>query len=305
MPSSAPVAHRPPDNPGPRRALVGIAVAATALLIAVYAFAVETRWGQRLDATAIKGRRVLSRHDIHVAARLHATIGVASVVLLGSAIVLVALVRGRPRLALGVGTVMAGSLATTEVMKRVLGHPNLGVVDALRHAPTFPSGHTTIAMALSVGAMFVAPRRFRTTVAVVGVVFAAAIGCSMVITASHRPSDPIGAALVVTAWSAAVAAVLLRTEPARHPGRPTWLRLSPWMALGGVMLLSAAFVSVVIVAIAIHYGRLDTVEIGRAFVAAAGAIVGTVMTCMAVLLLALHDTELDRPTTRTRPDVLD
>jgi len=104
----------------------------------------------------------------------------------------------------------------------------------------------------------------------------------------------LGATLVVTAWAAVIAAFLLRAEPSRA-GRPAWLRLSPWMALAGISLLSAAFVIVVVVALAIHQGRLDAIEIGHAFVGAASAIVGTILLCVATLLIALHDVDLDRP----------
>jgi len=207
---------------------------------------------------------------------------------------LVAVLRGRPRLALAAGTVIAGSLATTEALKRILGRPDLGVVDALKRTPTYPSGHTTIAMALSVGAILVVPRRVRAAVALPGVVFASTVGCSVVATASHRPSDPIGAALVVTVWSASVAAALVGKERARPYAGPTWLHLSPWMALGGIALLTVSFIAVAITVFAIQYGRLDTVEFGRAFIVASSAIVGTVLTCTAALLIALHNTDIDR-----------
>jgi membrane-associated phospholipid phosphatase len=278
-----------------RRVLIAIAAAASLLVAVVYAFAVRSGWGQRLDAAAVKGRRVLSRHDLHVATRLHTTIDVVSLVLLGTAIVLVALLRRRPRLAIGAGTVIVGSLATTEALKRLLGRPDFGVVDVLKHMPSYPSGHTTIAMALSVTAMFVAPRRWRAPVATLGALFASAIGCSVVATASHRPSDPIGAALVVTAWSAAVAATLLRVETGHSRTLPTWLQLSPWMALGGIALLVASFVAVAISVVAVHYGHVDTIAIGRVFVAASSAIVGTILICTAALIITLHDADLDKP----------
>jgi membrane-associated phospholipid phosphatase len=276
-----------------RRALVAIAAVATSLFILLYAFAVRTRWGQRLDAAAVNGRRVLSSHDVHVASRLHASIDIASLTLLGSAILLVALVRGRLRLALGAGTIIVGSVATSEILKRTLSRPYLGVTDALRHTPTFPSGHTSVAMALGVSAIFVTPRRWRAPVAVLSALFASAMGCSLVATASHRPSDTIGAALVVTGWSAVVAAVLLRSDPAGSPKRSALSNFSPWMALGGVALLVASFGAAAISIVAIHYGRLDTVHFGRAFVAAGAAITGTVFICTAALLIALQDADLD------------
>ncbi|HEY5013242.1 MAG TPA: phosphatase PAP2 family protein, partial [Acidimicrobiia bacterium] len=175
----------------------------------------------------------------------------------------------------------------------LLGRPDLGVVGAFANRPSFPSGHTTIAMALGVSAMFVAPRRWRAPVAALGAVFASVIGCSLVATASHRPSDVVGAVLVVTGWAAAAAAVLLRPGIERTRGRPALLRVSPWMALGGIGLLVASFVVAAISIVAFHYGRLGTVELGHAFVAASSAIVGTVLTCTAILLAALQDSELD------------
>jgi PAP2 superfamily len=287
-----------------RRALWGIAGAALILAAVVYWIAVHTVWGQRLDTTALRGRHVLSTHDIHAAQRLHTTIDIASIALFGGAILLVALLRGRPRLAVGIAVLIVGSLATSELLKRLLGRPHLAIVDSLQRAPTFPSGHTTIAMALTVGAIFAAPRRFRGSIAALGVVFAGAIGCSLVITASHRPSDTIGAVLIVTAWSAAVAAIVVRSQAIRPTPTRTWAHVSPWMAVAGAALLTAAFFSALIVALAIHHGQLDAVELGRAFVGAASAIFGTVSICTAALLIALHDVDLDKPV-RPRPQTQD
>jgi hypothetical protein len=207
--------------------------------------------------------------------------------------VLVALLRVRPRLAIAAGTVIAGSIVTTEVLKRiVLPRPNFGIVDALHSTRSFPSGHTTVAMSLGVGAMLVAPSRWRALVATLGAAFASVIGALVVATASHRPSDPIGAALVVTAWAATVAALLM--VPADGSGREAAGRAGPWFALGGVVLLVVGFIGLVATAVAIHRNRLDTVDLGGAFVAATSAIVGTILVCTAVLLAVLRGVELDR-----------
>jgi membrane-associated phospholipid phosphatase len=278
-----------------RRSLLVIAVVASLLVAIVYVLAVRTPWGQHLDAAALRGRYLLSRRDVRGAQRLHTTIDIASVALFGGAILLVAFLRGRPRLAIAVAALLVGSLATSELLKHLLGRPRFAGVDPLRHAPSYPSGHTTIAMALTVGAIFVAPRRYRGIVAAVGVAFAAAIGCSLVVTASHRPSDTIGAVLIVTAWSAAVAMTVARSRPVRAPVKPFLTRLSPWMAVAGVVLLIVAFLSAVFVALAIHHGRLDAVELGRALVGAASAILGMTIICTAALLIALHDVDLDKP----------
>lgn len=276
-----------------RRALLVIAAVAIVLLVLVYGFAVHTRWGQRLDSAAIRGRHVLSPRDIRVARRVHEIISIASVVLLGSAVCLVALARRRVRLAFGVGVMMVGALLTTEVLKRTLPRPDLGVLDPLR-SPSFPSGHTTIAMALSVGAVMVAPVRHRAVLAILGVAFSATIGWSLIITASHRPSDPIGAALVVTAWSATAAAMLIEPAARRHR-HATWLQLPPYMALAGGLMLAGAFLVVSVVAVAVESGRIRTVPVGRTFAAAGASIIGAILLCTAVILLAIGDEELDRP----------
>jgi membrane-associated phospholipid phosphatase len=280
-----------------RRYFTAIAIVASCLVIVVYLIAVRTSWGQHLDAAAVKGRRsLLSNNDMRVARTVHTTIDIASIVLFGGTIVGIAVLRGRVRLAAGVAVIIVGSLATTELLKHLLPRPDLGVTDALRDAPSYPSGHTTIAMALSIGATLVAPSRLRAPVAVIGVAFASAIGCSVVVTASHRPSDAIGAALVVTAWTAATLAFLLRfSEPGHSLWRRSWMRVEPVMVIVGGALVGAAFLGIVGLTIAFHDGPLDAVELGRAFVIAAMTIIGTVMLCTAVPLVSLHDTDLDRP----------
>jgi hypothetical protein len=179
-------------------------------------------------------------------------------------------------------------------LKRVLDRPRLGVHDIVAHTPSYPSGHTTVAFALALGAAFVVPARYRAVVATIGAVFASAIGMSVVVTASHRPSDAIGAALVVAAWAAAVAAVLVRTPADRTTRRPTWVRLSPWLGLLGIAFLLIAATGAALTVVGVHFGAVKTIHIGRAFVLAASAITGTILTCTAAILLALHDVPLDR-----------
>jgi membrane-associated phospholipid phosphatase len=279
----------------PRRTLLALAAVATAALAVVYTLAVRTAWGQRLDATALRGRHALRTRPVHAAARLLTTISVASIVLIGGAIIIVALVRARPRLAAGAATIIAGSTLTTELLKRVvLPRPSLGVVDVLRSRPSFPSGHTTIAMSLAIAAMLVVPSRWRAVVGVIGAAYAGAIGVALIATANHRPSDPIGAALVVTAWTGVVAAMLIPRD-GEERREPAGAHASPWLALGGSALLLVAFVGLVATVVAIRRNRLDTIELGGAFAASATAIVGTVMLTTATLLAVLRGVPLDRP----------
>jgi membrane-associated phospholipid phosphatase len=277
----------------PRRALLALAVTSAVLLVPVYLVAVQTRWGQRLDATALRGRRGLARQGVNAAGRLLTTIDVASLALLGGAIVLVALLRARPRLGVGAFVLIAGSILTAKFLKHVaLPRPFLGVRDGLTLQPTWPSGHTAVAMSLAVGAMIVSPIRWRVWVGLLGAGFAAAIGAAVVATGGHRPSDPIGSALVVTAWSAVVLAYLVgndREHDEAHRRHP----VIPWFAFGGLVLLVVAFLAAVATAFAIHRHRLDTIEIGGAYVGATSAIVGAIFLGMGALLMILRGIDLD------------
>ncbi len=278
-----------------RHVLTALAVAAVVALGLVYLLGVRTTWGQRLDATALRGRDVLRPRTVAAAGTLLGTIDVASLVFVGGAIVFVALARRRPLLALGAGCVIAGSIITTELLKRLfLPRPFLGIIDPLGRVASFPSGHTTVAFSLAIGALLAAPQRFRALVAVMGALYTTGIGVGVVATAHHRPSDPIGAVLVVTAWGAAIAAVLLGVSVDAPPDVRD-RGVSPTLALGGVGLLIIAFVGLLGTAVAIKIDRLGTVELSGAFYGACAAVTGAVLVAIAALLAALRGVSLDPP----------
>jgi membrane-associated phospholipid phosphatase len=283
-----------------RTTLLLVAVIALALLVALYLLGVRTAWGQRIDAAALRGSVTLRPRAVHAAGRLLATIDVASLALIGAAIVLVAITRGRPLLAIGAGIVIGGSVVTTELLKHeILPRPYLGVVDPIGPHASWPSGHTTVAMSLAIAAVLVSPVRARGWVAILGSIYASAIGVATVATANHRPSDPIGAVLVVLLWSCLVAAVLTTvsaTVPRERQGAP----VSPALALGGVILLGVAFVGLAGTFVAIRSSRLGTIEIRGAFFGAAAAIMGSVLVANAVLVWTLRGVSLDPPPSRAR-----
>jgi membrane-associated phospholipid phosphatase len=285
--------QRPTVNRRP--VLLFVALACTIAFVGVWAIGVRTRWGQRLDATALSGRDALNPRAVRAAGELLDTISVASLVLVGGLIVLVALARRRPLLGLGAGAVIAGAVVTTEVLKfEVLQRPNLGIVDPLGLVASYPSGHTTVAFSLGMAALLVAPSRLRTAVGLLGALYGASIGVAVVSTANHRPSDPIGAALVVTGWAAAIAAVMPMAPIERvREGRATVV--SPLLLFSGAMLLVLAFVGLVGTGIAIRSDRLGAVEVTGAFVAACTAVTGTILFGAATLLACLRGVSLDPP----------
>jgi membrane-associated phospholipid phosphatase len=67
-------------------------------------------------------------------------------------------------------------------------------------------------------AVLVTPRRLRPLVAVLGGLFALAVGCSLLILAWHMPSDVLGGYLTATLW-AALALAALRYTDCRWPPR--------------------------------------------------------------------------------------
>jgi membrane-associated phospholipid phosphatase len=136
----------------------------------------------------------------------------------GLMLVAVALRRRRPRLALAVALVLGLAPLTAEMLKPLLAHPHAWVGDNWVKAASWPSGHATAAMALTLCAVLVAPRRLRPTVAALGAMFVAGVGLSLLILAWHLPSDVLGGYLVGTLW-VALAVAGLRAADARSESR--------------------------------------------------------------------------------------
>jgi membrane-associated phospholipid phosphatase len=139
-------------------------------------------------------------------------------ILWGILLMAVALWRQRPLLALAVGLVLGLAPLTAETLKPLLAHPHAQIYGDEITAASWPSGHATAATALVMCAVLVAPQRLRPTVAVLGAIFAAAVGFSLVLLAWHLPSDVVGGYLVGTLW-AALAVAGLRTAEARSRSR--------------------------------------------------------------------------------------
>jgi membrane-associated phospholipid phosphatase len=133
-------------------------------------------------------------------------------VLWGVALVAVALARERPRVALAVVAVMACAPLTTELLKPLLAHPHDQIASIHIGPASWPSGHSTAALALALSAVLAAPRRLRTLVACIGGAFVLAVGVALLILAWHMPSDVLGGYLVAALWTALAVATLRATE---------------------------------------------------------------------------------------------
>jgi membrane-associated phospholipid phosphatase len=142
-------------------------------------------------------------------------------ILWGLILVIVALARGRPRVAFAVALVLGLAPATAEVLKPLLAHQHAWIAaGSYVGAASWPSGHTTAATILAMCAVLVAPERLRPAVAVLGAMLALAAGFSVLVLAWHLPSDVLGAYLLSTMWIA-LAVAGLRAADARSHSR--WL----------------------------------------------------------------------------------
>ena len=86
-------------------------------------------------------------------------------------------------------------------------------------AASWPSGHATAALALVLCAVLVAPAACARSWRGLGVAFAAAVGCSLLILAWHMPSDVFGGYLVAALWMALAVAGLRAADGAGRRAR--------------------------------------------------------------------------------------
>ena len=204
--------------PSARGALLvaGLCVLALALTWVVAALVPATH---AKDAVALHDFTLLSRPRVdNVANGLLHLLEPDLYILWGVLLMAVALWRRRPLTALAVGIVMGMAPLTAETLKPLLAHPHARIYGDEITAASWPSGHASAATALVMCAVLVAPQRLRPTVAVLGALFAAAVGGSLVLLAWHLPSDVLGGYLVGTLW-AALAVAGLRAAGARSRSR--------------------------------------------------------------------------------------
>lgn len=270
------------------------------LLAALYIVAVHTEWGQRIDDAALDGR-THRQVVLNATSRLLNTISIASLALGTTAVMLVALVRRRPHLALTAGVIVGGSCVTTEVLKRyLLDRPDLvGRPDTLGMTNSFPSGHSTVAMSLAVALVVVVAEEVRPIAALCGLAYATLIGAGTVTAGWHRPSDVLAAYLVVTAWAGASVAVLLWTSGAARERTSTLARrmptLSPFLAGAGVGLLFGALFGIGGTLVAAREDELDAVQLDATYAASIAVIVGVALVLLVALVGALRGVSLDPP----------
>jgi membrane-associated phospholipid phosphatase len=174
------------------------------------------------DSATLQGFAQLRGTRIDVLAnRIAHTVDPAPYAVIAVLLALVALIRGRPRVAVAVPLAMVCASTTTELLKPLVGHPRfsewLGAgADTL--VASWPSGHATASMMIALCSVLVAPRPLRPLVALLGTGLAIGVSYSILVLGWHFPSDVLGGFLVAGGWTSLALAALWWAE-ARWPER--------------------------------------------------------------------------------------
>jgi membrane-associated phospholipid phosphatase len=272
-------------------------------LVVVYCVFVRTHAGQRIDEAALHGR-LASVRARDAADQLLTTISVGSLALVLVLLAAQALLRRRVALAVVAVVVVVGALLLTEVLKHlVLVRPEL-VSTSINHN-TFPSGHTTTAFAVGIAATLAAPSRWRRAVAVGAMLYGTAIGIATIAAGWHRPSDVVGAMLVVTGWAAAVVLVVALVDPdafgddrVEEPdaARSTWVRrpdLEGYVLVAATALAAGWILTVAIVG-GSRIGAIELTTLNAAFVAACACVAALAAVLLVTLLTVLRESLPER-----------
>jgi membrane-associated phospholipid phosphatase len=180
--------------------LLGLAAGCVAALAATLVCAYFVAPAQRWDAAALHGLRALSDHrwvwDLGEGTAHSADPG-----LLVPAVLLLAVagaVSNRRRQALAALILVAGANLVTQLLKVAAAHPRYQSVlgDHQLAATAFPSGHATGAMSLALAGVLVVPARHRPLAAILGGLYALAVGMALMIQGWHFPSDVLAGFLV-------------------------------------------------------------------------------------------------------------
>lgn len=194
------------SNIGWGRAIVRSA-ACLAGVVLIFALAVTTPFGQRLDSwlmgvgfnplpRPIEALQLLRKGSLFFLGFVVAGTGVA------------AMLRREWKLVMRCVVLVIGSVAVATLLRRVLIRPELG--DPTYPVNTWPSGHVAASAALVVSALVLVPASLNTVVVRrAGALTLLVVAGASLATLAHRPSDVIASML----WVAALSALLCPSGP--------------------------------------------------------------------------------------------
>ncbi len=171
----------------------------------------RTELGQAVDQAGMD----LVVGDAETTRRLLGWLGVVSVGTIALAVlglVVVAVARRRHEAAAAAVTLVLGANATTQLLKRAIEREDFGMLTVA----SFPSGHATVIVSVSLAALLVTPRAGRTLVSALATGAITVTAAATLVASWHRPSDVLGAILVSLVWGSALTALWTLV----HGGRP-------------------------------------------------------------------------------------
>lgn len=209
------------------------------------------------------------------------------------AVLVIALLRGRPRIVLAVGAIILGANLTTELLKHLVAAPRAGSVFAggvsWIPAHSWPSGHSTAVMSLVLASVLAVPARLRPAVAALGAALAVAVGYSLLARLVHYPSDVLGGFLVAAVWALGAVAALVAVERRRPARRSSDDPVSMRAALGapGAVLAGALLVGGIL-AVSGPHDVIGYARAHEAFVAGAAAVAALSLALSTGVLLSVR-----------------
>jgi membrane-associated phospholipid phosphatase len=193
-------------------------VAGLFVLMALAYYVGPANW---LDSSALSGFSALERPRVDwVANQLAGLCDPLPYALVAAGVIAIAFVARGLRTAAAVGFLLLGANASSQLLKPLLAHHRelyytQWHMNNLNDA-SFPSGHATAAMTLSLAVLMIVPRSYRPVTAVVGTLYTLGVSFSILILSWHYPSDVVGGFLMATAWGL-VSIAALRYANARWP----------------------------------------------------------------------------------------
>ncbi|WP_040313571.1 phosphatase PAP2 family protein [Schaalia cardiffensis] len=175
------------------------------LSVIVTRVALSTARGQGVDTIFMEAAAKSARRFDPLVQLVTSLVSVPAIVFVGTLVFLVALARRRPTLAGRAIVMVLGANATTQIAKALLDRPDLGLSTALPNS--LPSGHTTVAMSITLALVMVAPQWLRAPSAWAGWIWASLMGISVMISAWHRLADVLVAFFICGAWALALAPI--------------------------------------------------------------------------------------------------
>jgi len=209
----------------------------------------------------VSGNTALPVRAAGAARALLLGIDAAFVVVAAVLIVGLAAVQRRPGRALAAVATVVCSVGSVEALKH--GLPRVGALVPAGRPPTFPSGHTSIAVSLGLALVLAAPPAVRPVAALAGAAYGAGVGLSVILLGWHLPSDAVGSFFVCGFWAAAIAATLPRTVRAPTLSAPG--ALAAVAAVAGGLLVAAVVASR-------HPAAVEALRSARSVVATAGVL---------------------------------